>query len=247
MSYRHVALPVQLLLLPTGVFLLGFSLFYAAGLDFAFASAIFDLQGGQWRLTNHWLFNDVLHRGGRLLNNVVLLVLLGFWLYQQLRARIGHSANVGSERLQALNKLMLSLLLSFAIVALIKRGLPTACPWDLQQFGGAQPFVGIFAKRPASLPFTQCFPAGHASVGYAWVALYFYFLPISKRKARLGLLTGLLLGLLFGIAQQLRGAHFISHDLTTLWLCWLTSAAVYLGYPNQLQSAARAIRGPHYV
>lgn len=34
----------------------------------------------------------------------------------------------------------------------------------------------------------------------------------------------LTLGLVFGIGQQLRGAHFLSHDLWTAWLCWLCAS-----------------------
>jgi len=142
---------------------------------------------------------------------------------------------------------VLSLLLSFSIVALLKRVLPAECPWDLQQFGGDLPFIGVFADRPAAMHPTQCFPAGHASVGYAWVALYFYFLPVCARKARIGLTPGLLLGLLLGVTQQLRGAHFFSHDLTTLWLCWVVSSLVYLTYPNSMAEVSETSREQHYV
>ncbi len=38
--------------------------------------------------------------------------------------------------------------------------------------------------------------------------------------------TPLLAGLLLGAAQQLRGAHFMSHTLWTGWICW--SVAVLL-------------------
>lgn len=227
--------------MPTALFAVGFAIFYGAGLDFVLASAIFELEGGQWQLTNHWLFSDVLHNGSRLLNNIILANLLGFWLYKQL------SSKISSERTIALTKLVLSLLLSFAIVALLKRVLPAECPWDLQQFGGNLPFIGVFADRPAAMHPTQCFPAGHASVGYAWVALYFYFLPVCARKARIGLTTGLLLGLLLGVTQQLRGAHFFSHDLTTLWLCWVVSSLVYLTYPNSMAEVSETSREQHYV
>jgi membrane-associated PAP2 superfamily phosphatase len=29
-------------------------------------------------------------------------------------------------------------------------------------------------------------------------------------------------GLVLGVAQQMRGAHFMSHTLWTGWLCWTT-------------------------
>ncbi|WP_348731495.1 phosphatase PAP2 family protein [Rheinheimera texasensis] len=232
---------LKLVLIPTALFVIGFGIFYGAELDFVVATTIFELEGGQWRLTNHWLFSDVLHSGSRLLNNIMLANLLGYWLYQKFTGK----GNI--ERTTALTKLVISLLLSFAVVALLKRVLPAECPWDLQQFGGDLPFIGIFSQRPATMPATQCFPAGHASVGYAWVALYFYFLPLCFRKARIGLAVGLLLGLLLGITQQLRGAHFFSHDLTTLWLCWVVSSLVYLTYPNRLNSSPKPTVEQYYV
>lgn len=206
--------------LPTMVFAGAFGIFYGAGLDFTLASVIFEMEGGQWHLRNHWLFCDVLHRGSRVLNHLVVMSLLVYWLYQKV------SGKHHCERFTALTRLVISLLLCFAVVALLKRQLPAECPWDLQQFGGDLPFIGVFSARPSTMHPTQCFPAGHASVGYAWLASYFYFLPISKKKARVGLLTGLLLGFVLGLTQQLRGAHFFSHDLTTLWLCWVIGALV---------------------
>ena len=241
MQQQQIRNLLNLVFIPTGLFAVGFGIFYSAQLDFVLASAIFELEGGQWRLTNHWLFSEVLHSGSRLLNNIILANLLGFWLYQQL------SGKTHSERTIALTKLVVSLLLSFSVVALLKRLLPAECPWDLQQFGGDLPFIGVSAQTPADMHPTQCFPAGHASVGYAWVALYFYFLPVNAKKARIGLTTGLLLGLLLGVTQQLRGAHFFSHDLTTLWLCWVVSSLVYLIYPNRMTQASETSQEQHYV
>src|SRR6218665_451834 len=40
--------------------------------------------------------------------------------------------------------------------------------------------------------------------------------------ARWWLAGALLAGLVLGGAQQLRGAHFMSHTLWTGWLCWST-------------------------
>ena len=34
------------------------------------------------------------------------------------------------------------------------------------------------------------------------------------------LVLALVLGLILGIAQQLRGAHYMSHTLWTAWICW---------------------------
>ena len=56
------------------------------------------------------------------------------------------------------------------------------------------------------------------------MALYFAALelkPVWKWRCLGG---ALLLGVLFGVTQQLRGAHFLSHDLWSLIICWYASA-----------------------
>jgi membrane-associated PAP2 superfamily phosphatase len=40
--------------------------------------------------------------------------------------------------------------------------------------------------------------------------------------------VGLVAGGVFGAAQQLRGAHFLSHDLWTLATCWTVSLLLFL-------------------
>ena len=71
----------------------------------------------------------------------------------------------------------------------------------------------------------RCFPAGHASAGFGFVAGYFAFARDAPRVARAWLVAALLAGLIFGLAQQVRGAHFMSHTLWTAWLCWCVGLA----------------------
>ncbi|MGW8423847.1 hypothetical protein ACWGXF_24280, partial [Comamonas sp. HJ-2] len=64
--------------------------------------------------------------------------------------------------------------------------------------------------------------------GYAWVGLYFFFKMIIPKYRWLGLLCGIMVGLTFGISQQLRGAHFISHDIVTILICWLIATLLFI-------------------
>ena len=101
------------------------------------------------------------------------------------------------------------------------------CPWDLLRYGGEKAYYELFSRRPAGMGSAGCFPAGHASAGYAWVALYFFYLATRPRWRWWGLGAAMALGMVFGIAQQLRGAHFLSHDLWALMLCWLVALAMH--------------------
>lgn len=71
-------------------------------------------------------------------------------------------------------------------------------------------------------------PVYHASAGYAWLCLYYFALLWRPSWRWAGLWIGLGTGLVFGISQQLRGAHFLSHDVATALICWLLSLGLYL-------------------
>ena len=116
---------------------------------------------------------------------------------------------------------VLILLLSIVFVPLVVAGAKyftnVYCPYQLNIYNGLYPFVRIIDNYPES--FVQpkpgrCFPAGHATTGFAFMALYFVF--DSRRGKILGLLAGILLGLAAGFYQMLRGQHFLSHTLFSM-------------------------------
>lgn len=218
--------------------LFGFAV--GSGFDQWLASWFYQLQGGQWRLQSYWLTETVLHQGVRQVNQWVMALLLCLWLAQCVTGR-------RTSSYRALGMLLLSLILSFSCVALLKKYIPMECPWDLQQFGGDKTFIGLLSSRPETMAPSQCFPAGHASIGYGWMALYYFCLMVCPAKARLALFASIGLGLLLGFTQQLRGAHFISHDIATAAICWLLASLTFRGFypqstlrnpmPNQLDTA----------
>ncbi|MGB5685538.1 MAG: hypothetical protein WBM35_06990 [Candidatus Electrothrix sp.] len=79
--------------------------------------------------------------------------------------------------------------------------------------------------------------AGHASGGYCFLSVYFVLLRYRSGYRGFGFLFGVTLGLIFGVGQQIRGAHFPSHDLVTIVICWYASLACYfLFYPQEWQA-----------
>jgi membrane-associated PAP2 superfamily phosphatase len=65
-----------------------------------------------------------------------------------------------------------------------------------------------------------CFPSAHATTGYALFGWYFLARRARRRHSWRYALPGLVIGSVFGATQQLRGAHFVSHDLAAAGLCW---------------------------
>jgi len=205
------------------------------------ADRIYGLEGHAWTLRHAYLTEQLAHAAGRGISAAAWLLVLIAWL-----------ASLASSRWSRfrlpLAYLLLATLLSAALVAWIKMWSNMDCPWDLVRYGGDRPYVGLFDLRPQGLGRGRCFPAGHASSGYAWLALYFFFSYVRPRWRWAGLAMGAGLGLAFGISQQLRGAHFLSHDLWTIALCWTTALALrpaFLGrMPPQRHAVAFARRIP---
>ena len=234
----------QLLLRPLLVLSLLFGLCYGLNADFALAGFWYQLQGHDWALQHYWLTEDVLHRGVRSLNQWVIAALLLHFAVQTIRQKYQQQRSLSvpmpasrwtPARQQAHGRLLMSLALSLAGVAILKHSVPMDCPWDLQPFGGDQTFIGLFSSWPANRAPNACFPAGHASIGYAWLGLYFFCLQLYPLLARPALIFSLLLGISLGLVQQLRGAHFISHDIASAAWCW--SMACLCAYWPTLRSA----------
>ena len=193
----------------------------ASGQDLALAH----LSGGAsgFALRDHWLLSGVMHQGGRLLAwLLVLLLSLGLWWPRGFLRELSWSA-----RLQ----LVLSCWLSVLVVSLLKSASATSCPWDLHEFGGVAQYLphwsGFWRADGGG---GHCFPAGHASAGFAFVGGYFALRREAPRLAGRWLLAAVAAGLLLGLAQQLRGAHFMSHTLWSGALCWLSAWALDLGW-----------------
>lgn len=216
------------LLVPTFITIAAAAIANVSQLDLRLADALYAWEGGQWALRWTYPTEQVLHVAGR--NASACLWMLVVACCAASRIRPGWRAWQ-----RPLACLALSVLLSTALVAWIKSWSNVDCPWDLVRYGGGRLHVDLFSARPAGMPRGACFPAGHASGGYAWTALYFFFIAVRPAWRRYGLGIGLGLGLAFGVSQQLRGAHFLSHDLWTAALCWLTAVAVHAAARQPLQ------------
>lgn len=206
---------------PLVAFAIAATLFATTSLDFMIARMLFfDASREQWIGAHSWWTNELIHTGGRWLIRCVVAAALAVWIATFLR-----------PRLQAWRRptayFICAVVLSVGVVGLLKTLTNVDCPRDLTEFGGAMPFIALFADRPDGLAHARCFPAAHASSGYALLALYFVFREYSRRLSRYGLMIGAVFGLIFGIAQQARGAHFASHDVWSAFLVWTVSLSLY--------------------
>jgi membrane-associated PAP2 superfamily phosphatase len=208
-------LPLRRLAFVTLVLLLALLAWDASDLDMRMARWFGGPQG--FALSEHWLFTTGLHQGGRVLSWLLAvgLTLSVWWPVGWLRRL--HSR----ERVQ----LIATTLLAVLAVSSLKAFSPTSCPWDLAAFGGVARHISHWAWLPDGGS-GRCFPAGHASAGFAFVGGYFVWRHHSPAIARTWLGLALLAGFTLGLGQQVRGAHFMSHTLWTGWICWSLALAI---------------------
>lgn len=187
--------------------------------DLWVADRLYALEGHAWTLRHAWLTQEAIHLLGRHLSTAAWLAVLAAWRVARLRPSRQH--------LRApLLYLLLATASSTLLVAWIKSWSNVDCPWDLARYGGTRAYAGLFGPRAADTR-GVCFPAGHASAGYAWLALYYFLRWVRPQWRVAGLVVGFGAGLLFGIAQQLRGAHFLSHDIAAATICWICAVVLY--------------------
>jgi len=190
--------------------LLALLLWDASGLDLAMARWAGGPHG--FALRDDPVFIQVFHEVPRLLSWLCVAGLL-----VAIRWPVGLLRRLArAERVQ----LALTVLASVIAVSLLKHGSHSSCPWDLREFGGTAVYVSHWAWGVSDGGPGGCFPAGHASAALAYVGGWFVLRRRLPRAAAVWLASALVLGLALGLAQQWRGAHYMSHTLWSAWICW---------------------------
>lgn len=188
--------------------------------DVMLADSAFDSKAGMFPLRDAWItttFNHVILK--RAFTVLALLILFAV------------SWDLCSPRTWSwlrrfqLRVIALSALLVPTTISLLKQVSASHCPWDLQRYGGSEPYIKLFELLPAGVGPGHCMPAGHASSALWMVSLSVLFIPHRLLHATIVLVLLLSLGIGVGWMQQLRGAHFLSH---TLWSAWIALLIVFL-------------------
>ena len=123
---------------------------------------------------------------------------------------------------QGLMIVILSCLLVPLVVGGLKAVTNTPCPKDITHFNGQLPYVGVLDSYPAGTRPAEeqrCYPAAHASGGFALLSVFFLF---KTRKNKI-IATSLAMstGWIIGFYKMLIGDHFLSHTIVSMLLAWL--------------------------
>ena len=189
----------------------------AGGMDLPLVRLFGSPAGFGWK--DSLVLAGLVHNGGRLLGWTVFAALLvNLWRPLPLIGRLSRR-----ERTWWLATTLACVLL----FPLLKRFSLTSCPWDLAEFGGNAIYLSHWRPGLGDGGSGHCFPSGHASSAFAFLAGYFALRPHDPRAARGWLAAVCALGAVYGLGQMMRGAHYASHTLWTAWLSWALTAASY--------------------
>lgn len=96
------------------------------------------------------------------------------------------------------------------------------CPSEVRRYGGDVCYVRLFEPFPENdVPKRRglCFPAAHASGGFALIGLF--ALARTRRQQLATVALAFSLGWIAGGYQMITGSHYLSHTLVTLCLTWI--------------------------
>ncbi len=180
--------------------------------DVSVSYLFFDEVSRQFPEKRSWLFNTLIHDGGRdligLIAGLILLLMISCWI------------RVRSITFNVWAYVLFAMVVTTTSVASIKQVSPVHCPYKLEIFGGdnqiADPFGGAIPGQDDG----HCWPAGHASGAFSLLALYFAARRLKPEYANWLLLFTAILGTVFAVGQTVRGAHFASHTLWTILIVW---------------------------
>lgn len=208
----HIAIPVALAVLGT--------ICQYTGIDEGLIRPFYNASTQDWHFDGNWWIAGLIHKGGRdliavLLSSLLIAIVASF--YRKTLAPYRRD----------MTYLLVAALSGILIVAILKSTTHIYIPSELTAFGGTMPHIRLFDSVPPGLPIGHAFPAGHSSGAFALIGAYFLFTVRGSRWRFPALGACLALGFTFGVAQQIRGKHFFSHDLFSLAICW-TAALVVL-------------------
>lgn len=126
-------------------------------------------------------------------------------------------------------------------VAVLKATSGVFCPSELARYGGSAAHRRPYSAEVCGESRGRCWPAGHASGGFALLSLL--VLAGNRRRRVQAVYMGTVAGWGMGLYQSLKGAHFPSHTLVTfaISLCLVAAFQAALGRLAPAIASPRAL------
>lgn len=208
--------------------------FSVTPLDLWFQHLLYDGSSHDWLWSRHEpIKRFVLYDGIKALLVLFTLGLILLLLFDG-------EGRLSPQRRSGIVLVVLSMMIAPATVSLLKWTTDIACPRAVLPFGGLLPYDDLITHLTSASAYPElqrCFPAGHASGGFALLSLVFLF---DSRRARVTAMTfALALGWTMGFYKMAIGDHFLSHTVVSMLVDWLVinlTAMLYCQWVTQSAS-----------
>jgi membrane-associated PAP2 superfamily phosphatase len=199
-----------------GLLILSILVFEFTSIDLIIQNQFYDFSSLEWALDKKaFIPKLIFYDGIKKVYIVLAILILTLLLFFKQKTTI-------SNHKKGLLVVLLALILVPLLIGFLKAITNIPCPKDIQDYGGIAPYVTLFMGYPDSFiqaKVFKCYPAGHASGGFALMSLFFLFHSI--RAKLIGLFIGLSLGWLTGGYKMLIGDHFFSHTFVSMLVAWI--------------------------
>lgn len=215
MTRRPVIMTRQILLTTVILLLLG-TLFQIIDIDLWFQDYLYDFPHKHWLIdrTNP-VTKFIFYDGIKIAFIIFIMCIIGSLIFFR-------KSNLVNEYKTGLLIVVFSAILIPVFIGTLKATTNTPCPKNITHYNGTYPYVTFLGHYPATFHQSgtiKCFPAGHASGGFALLSLFFLF---KKKKNRLiAVAISMTIGWSIGFYKILIGDHFLSHTIYSMVLAWL--------------------------
>jgi len=173
--------------------------------------------------THHWIVDKTLEPYKFIFYDGIkkLLILFAVSVLLALIFFLRNNTTVSTYR-KGLILIVLSAIFVPLTVGGLKKVTNMPCPKNEIHYGGVYPSTKVWESYPPTFKKCHkicCFPAAHASGGFALLSLFFLFR--NRRNKILALVGALTVGWSMGLYKMLIGDHFLSHTVISMILAWL--------------------------
>jgi len=206
---------------PAIVMLLGlFFYFENSSLDLRLQDHFFVPSTGAWLVDrDNLLLKWIFYKGAK---GVIIAIGLFFLVLSLGPAAWRNRFAIPDPARRRVLVVVLAVILIPFTIGRIKQWTYVACPWDIERYGGELPYLKVMEPYPPGTRpdiLITAFPAAHPSGGFALLSLA--GLAATRRRQLLGISIGLGMGTFMGLYQMAKGAHYLSHVVTTALLAWI--------------------------
>ncbi len=197
------------------------ALFEFTPLDLSLQDHFYNFSTRQWLIDGTALLPRAVFYTAPKIFLILFAISLLALLLGPARWRTASHFPASSDR-RALAVILLTLISGPVLIGIGKATTNIFCPSEITRYGGDTAYIRVFeCYPPGQRPVRRgrCFPAGHASGGFALLSLA--GLARTRRGQLTGASIGLALGGIMGVYQMLKGAHYLSHTVITALASWL--------------------------